>query len=117
MVGTRAFNLTCAAIMCLLDGVSAQPLPVNYTVRLASATVYDTRSRGDDTVYAALTVFVNGNRTATAIWDGKGWDGSRMEGRLWAGGLHVLGTPSEGSVRVSTGRIQDTDTVQIIFQI
>src|SRR3990170_2821737 len=109
MVRSRAFVLTSAAVVCFLDGTSAQPLPVNYTVRLASATVYDTRSRGDDTVYAALTVFVNGNRTGTAIWDGKGWDGSRMEGRAWAAGLHVFGTPSEGSVHVSTGRIQDTD--------
>jgi hypothetical protein len=103
--------------MFLSAGPAAQPLPVTYTVRLASATVYDTRSRGDDSVYAALTVFVNGNRTGTAVWDGKGWDGSRMEGRLWAAGLHVFGTPSEGSVHVSTGRLQDTDTVQIIFQI
>jgi hypothetical protein len=117
MPGTRAFVATWLAVISFAGRPSAQPLPVDYTVRLASATVYDTRSRGDDTVYAALTVFVNGNRTATAIWDGKGWDGSRMEGRLWAAGLHVLGTPSEGSVRVSTGRVQETDTVQIVFQI
>ena len=117
MLRTRALMATCLAVIYFSGGPSAQPLPVTYSVRLASATVYDTRSRGDDTVYAALTVFVNGNATGTAIWDGKGWDGSRMEGRQWAGGLHVFGTPSEGSVHVSTGRVQDTDTVQIVFQI
>ena len=117
MMKARAFTVGLLTVVCFSGGPSAQPLPVNYTVRLASATVYDTRFRGDDTVYAALTVFVNGNRTGIAIWDGKGWDGSRMEGRAWAGGLHVFGTPSEGSVHVSTGRIQDTDTVQIVVQI
>jgi len=117
MLTTRRFVATGLAVICFAGSGSTQPLPVTYTVRLASATVYDTRSRGDDAAYAALTVFVNGSRTATAIWDGKGWDGSRMEGRLWAGGLHVFGTPAEGSVYVSTGRIQDTDTVQIVFQI
>jgi hypothetical protein len=117
MLKTQAVTATCLAVICFSGGPSAQPLPVNYTVRLASATVYDTRSRGDDTAYAALSVFVNGNRTGTAIWDGKGWDGSRMEGRLWASGLHVFGTASEGSVHVSTGRLQDTDTVQIVLQI
>jgi len=113
----RAITATCLAVVFFPGGPSAQPLPVDYAVRLASATVYDTRSRGDDTAHAALTVFVNGRRTATAIWDGKGWDGSRMEGRLWAGGLHVFGAPPEGSVQVSTGRLQDTDTVHIVFQI
>jgi len=117
MPSARGFTVCCLTVISFTGGPSAQPLPVNYAIRLASATVYDTRFRGDDTVYAALTVFVNGNRTGTAIWDGKGWDGSRMEGRVWAGGLHVFGTPSEGSVQVSTGRIQDTDTVQIVVQI
>ena len=114
---TRALAATCLVVLFFSGGPLAQPLPVNYTVRLASATVYDTRSRGDDTAYAALSVFVNGNRTGTAIWDGKGWDGSRMEGRAWASGLHVFGTPSEGTVHVPTGRLQETDTVQIVFQI
>ena len=114
---TRALAAKCLVVLFFSGGPLAQPLPVNYTVRLASATVYDTRSRGDDTAYAALSVFVNGNRTGTAIWDGKGWDGSRMEGRAWASGLHVFGTPSEGTVHVPTGRLQETDTVQIVFQI
>ena len=117
MLRTRALAATCLCVLFFSGGPLAQPLPVNYTVRLASATVYDTRSRGDDTAYAALSVFVNGNRTGTAIWDGKGWDGSRMEGRAWASGLHVFGTPSEGTVHVPTGRLQETDTVQIVFQI
>ena len=103
--------------VCLLGDPAAQPIPVNYTVRLASATVYDTRSRDEDTVHASLTVFVNGERKGVSLWNGKGWDGSRTEGRSWVTGLHLLGTPTESSVQVSTGRLQDTDTVQIVFEI
>jgi hypothetical protein len=108
----------------LLNRPSAQPIPVSYAVRLASATVYDTRAREEDTVHVSLTVFVNGERKGTSVWDGKGWDGSRIEGRRWVTGLHLFGTPPESNVnnvsdvstvQVSTGRIQDTDTVQIIF--
>jgi len=95
----------------------AQPIPVSYLVRLVSATVYDTRARDEDTVHAALTVFVNGSAKGISVWDGKGWDGSRTEGRRWVTGLHLFGTPAEPSVQVSTGRLQDTDSVQIVFEI
>lgn len=108
---------TWLAIVCLPVGPSAQPIPVSYAVRLASATVYDTRSRDEDTVHASLTVFVNGERKGAAIWDGKGWDGSRTEGRVWVTGLHLFGTPTEGTVQVSTGRLQDSDTLQIVLEI
>ncbi len=108
---------TWLAVVCLPSGPSAQPIPVSYTVRLASATVYDTRSRDEDTVHASLAVFVNGERKGAAIWDGKGWDGSRTEGRVWVTGLHLLGTPTESTVQVSTGRIQDTDTVQVVLEM
>jgi hypothetical protein len=100
---------------CLVSGPAAQPIPVSYAVRLASATVYDTRSRDEDTIHASLSAFVNGDRKSTVIWDGKGWDGSRIEGRRWVTGLHLFGTPTENTVHVFTGRIQDTDTVQIVF--
>ena len=95
----------------------AQPIPVSYIVRLASATVYDTRARDEDTVHASLAVFVNGERKGASIWDGKAWDGSRTEGRVWVTGLHVFGTPTESNLQVPTGRLQDTDTVQIVFGI
>jgi hypothetical protein len=103
--------------LSLLNRPSAQPIPVSYAVHLASATVYDTRSRDEDTVHASITVFVNGERKGTSVWDGKGWDGSRIEGRRWVTGLHLFGTPpaSVSTVQVSTGRLQDTDTVQIVF--
>src|SRR5438876_950437 len=118
MIKTRALvSATCGAIICLLVNLLAQPIPVSYSVRLASATVYDTRSRDEDTIHAALTVFVNGERKGSSIWDGKGWDGSRTEGRAWVTGLHLLGTPTASSVQVSTGRLQDTDTVQIVFEL
>ena len=106
---------TSVAVVWLFTGPSAQPIPVSYAVRLASATVYDTRSRDEDTIHASLSVFVNGDRKGAGIWDGKGWDGSRIEGRRWVTGLHLFGTPAENTVHVSTGRIQDTDTVQIVF--
>jgi len=115
---TRAvIAATCVAVACLPGGPSAQPIPVNYAIRLASATVYDTRSHDEDTIHAALTVFVNGERKGASIWDGKGWDGSRTEGRVWVTGLHLFGTPSESNVQASTGRLQDTDTVQIVFEL
>jgi hypothetical protein len=95
----------------------AQPIPVSYLVRLVSATVYDTRTRDEDTVHAALALFVNGGAKGLSVWDGKGWDGSRSEGRRWVTGLHLFGTPAEPSVQVSTGRLQDTDSVQIVFEI
>jgi len=108
---------TFLIVLCLLRGPSAQPIPVSYAVRLASATVYDTRSHDEDMVHASLTAFVNGEAKATSVWDGKGWDGSRIEGRRWVTGLHLLGTPDQSSVQVSTGRIQDTDTVQIVLAL
>ncbi|HTL28647.1 MAG TPA: hypothetical protein VL282_05495 [Tepidisphaeraceae bacterium] len=106
---------TAVAVLCLRSISAAQPIPVSYVIRLASATVYDTRSREEDTIHASLTVFVNGERRGASIWDGKAWDGSRTEGRVWVTGLHVFGTPPESNVQVSTGRIQDSDTVQIVF--
>jgi hypothetical protein len=113
--------LIFAAALIVVSGPgapAAQPIPVSYVVRLASATVYDTRARDEDTVHAALAVFVNGVRKAAAIWDGKGWDGSRTEGRRWVTGLHQFAPPGEGGgIRVSTGRLQDSDTLQIVFQI
>jgi hypothetical protein len=111
---------TCVAVLCLFRNPLAQPIPVSYAVRLASATVYDTRSRDEDTVHASLTVFVNGERKGVSIWDGKAWDGSRIEGRRWVTGLHVFGTPplsNDNNVQVSTGRMQDSDTVQIVFEM
>jgi len=103
--------------VCLLSDPSAQPIPVSYVARLASATVYDTRARDEDTVHASLTAFVNGERKSVSIWDGKAWDGSRIEGRAWVTGLHLFGAPTESNVQVSTGRLQDSDTVQIVFEI
>jgi hypothetical protein len=104
-------------VLCLISGPAAQPIPVSYLIRLASATVYDTRSRNEDTIHASLSVFVNGERKGASIWDGKAWDGSRTEGRVWVTGLHLFGTPTESNVQVSTGRIQDSDTVQIVFEM
>jgi hypothetical protein len=103
--------------VCLLTAALAQPLPVDYVIKLASATSYDTRSRDEDTVHASLTVFVNGERRNAAIWDGKGWDGSRAEGRRWVSGLHLFGPSSGSTVQVATGRLQDTDTIEIVYQI
>src|SRR5947207_16006732 len=91
---------TAVTVLCLISGPSAQPIPVSYVVRLASATVYDTRSHDEDTVHASLTVFVNGERKGGSIWDGKGWDGSRFEGRRWVNGLHLFGTPPVHKVRI-----------------
>jgi hypothetical protein len=117
-VKTRLLVLATFLIgLCLLSGALAQPIPVSYVVRLASATVYDTRSRDEDTVHASLAVFVNGERKGASVWDGKAWDGSRTEGRVWVTGLHVFGTPTESNLQVSTGRLQDSDTVQIVFEI
>lgn len=109
--------VTIVAVVCLLRVPRAQPIPVSYSVRLASATVYDTRSHDEDTVHAFLTLFVNGERKGVSIWDGKAWDGSRTEGRLWVTGLHLFGTATESNVQVSTGRIQDSDDVQVVFEI
>src|SRR5580765_2822434 len=129
MNNRRALYLgICMAAVGLFRSPSAQPIPVSYAVRLASATVYDTRSRDEDTVHASLSVFVNGEQKDVSIWDGKAWDGSRIEGRRWVTGLHLFGTPPVNNVnnvsnstnvnnvsnlQVSTGRIQDTDIVQI----
>jgi hypothetical protein len=112
--------LVCAAFLGLLMSASAQPIPVSYAVRLESATVYDTRSRDEDTVHASLAVFVNGARKAASIWDGRAWDGSRIEGRRWITGLHLFRTSAQSSVsevHTSTGPLQDSDTVQIIFEL
>ena len=130
MKSPRALFLgTCVAGVFLFRSPSAQPIPVSYAVRLASATVYDTRARDEDTVHASLTVFVNGERKGVSIWDGKAWDGSRVEGRRWVTGLHLFGTAPVSNVsnvnnvdnvsnlQVSTGRLQDTDTVQIVFEM
>jgi hypothetical protein len=113
----RALRFVVGVAVSLAGSLSAQSIPVSYLVRLASATVYDTRARDEDSVHAALTVFVNGERKDASIWDGKGWDGSRIEGRAWVTGLHLFGTPTENTLHVSTGRIADTDTVQIVFEI
>jgi hypothetical protein len=108
---------TALVVGSLVKAPSAQPIPVNYSVHLASATSYDTRSRDEDTVHASLTVLVNGERRGGAIWDGKGWDGSRAEGRRWVSGLHLFGPSTGSTVQVATGRLQDTDTVEIILQL
>jgi hypothetical protein len=108
---------TSLAVIALWAGPSAQALPVDYAVKLASATSYDTRSRDEDTVHASISVFVNGERKDTAIWDGKGWDGSRAEGRRWVPGLHVFGPAGISTVQAVTGRLQDTDTLQIVFEL
>lgn len=113
----RTALLAIGVALSFAASLLAQPIPVSYVVRLASATVYDTRSHDEDTIHASLTVFVNGDLKDTAIWDGKGWDGSRVEGRAWVTGLHLFGTPTGTNVHVSTGRILDTDTVQIVFEI
>ena len=105
------------AALALRAAPSAQPLPVDYAVKLASATNYDTRSKEEDTVHASISVFVNGVRKDTGIWDGKGWDGSRAEGRRWVPGLHVFGPAGMSTVQVFTGRLQDTDTLQIVFEL
>jgi hypothetical protein len=105
------------ALSCVIGAVAAQVLPASYVVRLASATSYDTRSRDEDTIHAALTVFVNGERRGAAVWDGKGWDGSRTEGRRWVTGSHDFGPATGSTVQVATGRLQETDTVQLVFQI
>ena len=53
-VKTRLLVLATFVIgVCVLLDVSAQPIPVSYGVRLASATVYDTRLRDEDTVHAS----------------------------------------------------------------
>ena len=108
---------TSLAVIALWTASSAQPLPVDYAVKLASATNYDTRSKDEDTVHASISVFVNGVRKDTAIWDGKGWDGSRAEGRRWVPGLHVFGPAGTSTVQAITGRLQDTDTLQIVFEL
>ena len=108
---------TALIVACLPGRPSAQPIPVSYLIRLASATVYDTRSHDEDTVHASLAAFVNGERKDMSVWEGKGWDGSRIEGRRWVTGLHLFGTPTEPNVQLSTGRIQDTDTVQIVLAL
>ena len=118
MLKTRIFvAMTCLGIAGLLAGPGAQPLPVDYSVHLASATNYDTRAKDEDTIHASLSVFVNGVRKETAIWDGKGWDGSRAEGRRWVPGLHVFGPAGMSTVQAVTGRLQDTDTLQIVFEL
>jgi hypothetical protein len=106
-----------AAILCSLTALSAQPIPVDYAIRLVSATSYDTRVRDEDTIHAALAVFVNGERRGLSVWDGKGWDGSRVEGRRWVTGLHLFGPTTGSTVEVATGRISDTDAVQIVYQL
>jgi hypothetical protein len=108
---------TCLGVIALLADPLAQPLPVDYAVHLASATNYDTRSKDEDTVHASISTFVNGVRKETAIWDGKGWDGSRAEGRRWVPGLHVFGPAGMSTVQAFTGRLQDTDTLQIVFAL
>jgi hypothetical protein len=108
---------TGLGVVSLLAGLAAQALPVDYTVHLASATNYDTRSKDEDTVHASISVFVSGTRKDTAIWDGKGWDGSRAEGRRWVPGLHVFGPLGMSSVEAITGRLQDTDTLEIVFAL
>jgi hypothetical protein len=105
------------AVAGLLGRLLAQPIPVGYSVHLASATSYDTRSRDEDTIHASLAVFVNGERRGQAIWDGKGWDGSRAEGRRWVSGLHLFGPATGSTVQVSTGRLADTDAVRIVYGI
>ena len=115
--GALAFTVALAMLFGL-DDPSAQPIPVSYTVRLASATVYDTRARDEDTIHAFLIAFVNGTPKVAAVWNGKGWDGSRVEGRRWVTGLHQFGAPTEGDdLRISTGRLQESDTVQVVFEI
>jgi hypothetical protein len=113
----RSIRLATCLFFALAATPSAQPIPVSYVVRLTSATVYDTRSRDEDTVHASLTVFVNGERKAASIWDGKSWDGSRVEGRSWVTGLHIFGTPADNTLHVSTGKLQESDTLQIVFAI
>jgi hypothetical protein len=113
----RALRFAVGVAVSLAGSLSAQPIPVSYVVRLVSATVYDTRSRDEDSIHASLTVFVNGERKGASIWDGKGWDGSRIEGRAWVTGLHLFGTPTENNLHVSTGRLQDADKIEIVFEI
>ena len=96
-----ALAIGVAAALGWFASASAQPIPVSYLVRLESATSYDTRARDEDTVYAALAVFVNGERKGAAVWDGKGWDGSRPEGRRWVTGLHLFGPSSGSTVQVA----------------
>jgi hypothetical protein len=110
-------TVSTAFALLLAVRLPAQPIPVSYSVHLASATSYDTRSRDEDTIHASLAVFVNGERKDLSIWDGVGWDGSRTEGRKWVTGLHLFGPSTGSSVKVVTGRLEDSDSIQIVYQI
>jgi hypothetical protein len=107
------------AVAVALLGVVERPRAQSgsYTVQLRSASVYDTGSGRRDTIYAALTVFVNGETKGTAVWDGRGWDGSRAEGREWDTGLHIFGTSAGSTVMLATGAVQDRDVVHIVLEI
>jgi hypothetical protein len=112
----RVFALALALALSIVPEHPAAQAG-GYTVHLRSASVYDTGSGRRDTIYAALTVFVNGASKGTAIWDGRGWDGSRAEGREWDMGLHIFGTSAGSTVMLATGPVQDRDTVHLVVVV
>lgn len=87
---------------------------LTYDVRLGSIQIRDTRSRGDDTLYASITVSVNGKSKGTATWDGTG-------GRQKNNGFYPLfnagGAAARDFIKVSTGPISDTDVVTVSFAL
>jgi hypothetical protein len=112
------------AILLALMGVAATGSvePHNYSIRLASAHVFTTRSLHNDTVYASMTVLVNGKPVGTRIWDGVGCykEGSlplKPEGRDWNDGDHFFGSCTLSSVEVPTGIVNDGDRIGVRFEV
>lgn len=93
----------------------------NFRIRLASAQVRNTRSRGDDTIWASLQLVVNGTPSPTVSWDGLGLkqvNGTRLpEGRDWNNGLHFFGTEARSNVQLDTGNVGPGDLIEVVFHV
>lgn len=82
----------------------------SYTVQFSAMRIRQIASPSKDTVYASVSVSVNGQARGTAAWDGRG-------GRDNSPGFLKLFQQNSSMVIVNAGAIGDADTVLISFAI
>jgi hypothetical protein len=106
-------GLIVAVSGALWAGRPVSAVTAKYNIRLGGVNILNTRSRGTDTIYAQITVSVNGRVVGTAPWNGTCSDSSCLPGRDMNNGPHKFGM----AVSADTGPISDTDKVTWSYQV
>lgn len=91
---------------------SPTPVSAGYNVRLATIHPYVTRGRRSDTVFAQLSVYVNGVLRASASWNGI-CDDNACPNRAMSAGSYNLGLDTS----VDTGPLRPEDQVKWTYEV